>query len=126
MLGKLRLANRLELSVGIGFTLIGFFVGSLLIRNTLNNKINLESPEEVSEPVPKPYVSEVSPSRETPNTTNPQEKDVNQTQNKNLPAAPSASNDEFSRLSQEEKNCVIWKNAYPEAAYKLKKGDACY
>jgi hypothetical protein len=51
MLGKLRLANRLELSVGIGFTLIGFFIGSLLIRNTLNNKINLESPQEVSEPV---------------------------------------------------------------------------
>ena len=66
MLGKLRLANRLELSVGIGFTLIGFFIGSLLIRSTLNNKINLESPQEVSEPAPKPYVSEVSPSRETP------------------------------------------------------------
>jgi hypothetical protein len=54
MLGKLRLANRLELSVGIGFTLIGFFIGSLLIRSTLNNKINLESPQEVSEPAPKP------------------------------------------------------------------------
>jgi hypothetical protein len=126
MLGKFRLANRLELSVGIGFTLIGFFVGSLLIRSTLNNKINLESSQEVSEPVPNPYVSEVSPSRENPHTTDPQEKDINHTQSKNLPAAPSASNDEFSRLSQEEKNCVIWKNAYPEAAYKLKKGDACY
>ena len=33
---------------------------------------------------------------------------------------------EFTNLSQEEKNCVIWKNAYPEAAYKLKQGDACY
>lgn len=126
MLGKFRLANRLELSIGIGFTLIGFFVGSLLIRSTLNNKINLESPQEVIEPVPKPYVSEVSPSRKSPNTTDPQEKDINHTQSKNLLAAPSASNDEFSRLSQEEKNCVIWKNAYPEAAYKLKKGDACY
>ena len=34
--------------------------------------------------------------------------------------------DDFTDLSQEEKNCVIWKNAHPEAAYKLKQGDACY
>ena len=44
---KLRPLKKLELLVGIGFSLIGFFIGSLLMGNTLNSKIQLDSPKEI-------------------------------------------------------------------------------
>ena len=123
---KLRPLKKLELLVGIGFSLIGFFIGSLLMGNTLNSKIQLDSPKEISDNNSRPYLSEIAPDSEIPNVSNPQVESVQQLRKKDQQTASTSSSDEFTRLSQEEKNCVIWKNAYPEAAYKLKQGDACY
>ena len=123
---KLRPLKKLELLVGIGFSLIGFFIGSLLIGNTLNSKIQLDSPKEISDNDSRPYLSEKSPDIEIPNVSNPQVESVQQLRKKEKQTASTSPSNEFTSLSQEEKNCVIWKNAYPEAAYKLKQGDACY
>ena len=123
---KLRPLKKLELVVGIGFSLIGFFIGSLLIGNTLNSKIQLDSPKEISDNDSRPYLSEKSPDIEIPNVSNPQVESVKQLRKKEKQTASTSPSNEFTSLSQEEKNCVIWKNAYPEAAYKLKQGDVCY
>ena len=123
---KLRPLKKLELLVGIGFSLIGFFIGSLLLGNTLNSKIQLDSPKEISDNDSRPYLSEKSPDIEIPNVSNPQVESVKQLRKKEKQTASTSPSNEFTSLSQEEKNCVIWKNAYPEAAYKLKQGDACY
>ena len=123
---KLRPLKKLELVVGIGFSLIGFFIGSLLIGNTLNSKIQLDSPKEISDNDSRPYLSEKSPDIEIPNVSNPQVESVKQLRKEEKQTASTSPSNEFISLSQEEKNCVIWKNAYPEAAYKLKQGDACY
>ena len=123
---KLRPLKKLELLVGIGFSLIGFFIGSLLLGNTLNSKIQLDSPKEISNNDSRPYLSEISLDSEIPNASNPQVESVKQLRKKEQQTASSSPSNEFTSLSQEEKNCVIWKNAYPEAAYKLKQGDACY
>ena len=123
---KLRPLKKLELLVGIGFSLIGFFIGSLLMGNTLNSKIQLDSPKEISDNNSRPYLSEIAPDSEIPNVSNPQVESVQQLRKKEKQTASTSPSNEFTSLSQEEKNCVIWKNAYPEAAYKLKQGDACY
>ena len=123
---KLRPLKKLELLVGIGFSLIGFFIGSLLMGNTLNSKIQLDSPKEISDNDSRPYLSEIAPDSEIPNVSNSQVESVQQLRKKEQQTASTSPSNEFTRLSQEEKNCVIWKNAYPEAAYKLKQGDACY
>ena len=123
---RLRPFKKLELLVGIGFSLIGFFIGSLLLGNTLNSKIQLDSPKEISDNDSRPYLSEIAPDSEIPNVSNPQVESVQQLRKKEQQTASSSPSNEFTSLSQEEKNCVIWKNAYPEAAYKLKQGDACY
>lgn len=123
---RLRPLKKLELLVGIGFSLIGFFIGSLLLGNTLNSKIQLDSPKEISNNDSRPYLSEISLDSEIPNASNPQVESVQQLRKKEQKTASSSPSNEFTSLSQEEKNCVIWKNAYPEAAYKLKQGDACY
>ena len=123
---KLCPLKKLELLVGIGFSLIGFFTGSLLIGNTLNSKIQLDSPKEISENDSRPYLSEMSPDSEIPDVSNPQVERVKQLRKKEKQTASTSPSNEFTSLSQEEKNCIIWKNAYPEAAYKLKQGDACY
>ena len=118
--------KKLELLVGIGFSLIGFFIGSLLLGNTLNSKIQLDSPKEISDNDSRPYLSEIAPDSEISNVSKPQVESVQQLRKKEQQTASSSPSNEFTSLSQEEKNCVIWKNAYPEAAYKLKQGDACY
>ena len=123
---RLRPLKKLELLVGIGFSLIGFFIGSLLLGNTLNSKIQLDSPKEISDNDSRHYLSEIAPESEIPNVSNPQVESVKQLRKKEQKTASSSPSNEFTSLSQEEKNCVIWKNAYPEAAYKLKQGDACY
>lgn len=123
---KLRPLKNLELLVGVSFSLIGFFVGSLLIGNTLNSKIQLDSPEEISDNDSRPYLSETSLNGGIPNISNPPVESVKQLQKKEKQTASPSPSNRFTSLSQEEKNCVIWKNAYPEAAYKLKQGDACY
>ena len=123
---RLRPLKKLELLVGIGFSLIGFFIGSLLLGNTLNSKIQLDSPKEISNNDSRPYLSEISLDSEIPNASNPQVESVQQLRKKEQQTASFSPSNEFTSLSQEEKNCVIWKNAYPEAAYKLKQGDACY
>ena len=123
---KFRPLKKLELLVGIGFSLIGFFIGSLLMGNTLNSKIQLDSPKEISDNDSRPYLSEIAPDSEIPNVSNPQVESVQQLRKKEQQTASTSPSNEFTSLSQEEKNCVIWKNAYPEAAYKLKQGDACY
>ena len=123
---KLRPLKKLELLAGIGFSLIGFFIGSLLMGNTLNSKIQLDSPKEISDNDSRPYLSEIAPDSEIPNVSNPQVESVQQLRKKEQQTASTSPSNEFTRLSQEEKNCIIWKNAYPEAAYKLKQGDACY
>ena len=123
---RLRPLKKLELLVGIGFSLIGFLIGSLLIGNTLNSKIQLDSPKEISDNDSRPYLSEIAPDSEIPNVSNPQVESVKQLRKKEKQTASTSPSNEFTSLSQEEKNCVIWKNAYPEAAYKLKQGDACY
>lgn len=126
MLKTLRSVNRLEVLVAIGFTLIGFSVGSFLISNQLDSKIQLDSSKEVPQADPKPPQTELSPEINGPNVPKVQVTDLKQPHNQDLSATPSSPNNEFTSLSQEEKNCIIWKNAYPEAAYKLKQGDACY
>ena len=126
MLKRLRTVKRLELLVGTSFSLIGFFIGSLLIGNTLNSKIQLDPSSDISEHESKPYLSELSPDSESPNISKPQVESIEQLRKKDQQPASSSPVNEFTSLSQEEKNCVIWKNAYPEAAYKLKQGDACY
>ena len=123
---KLRPLKKLELVVGIGFSLIGFFIGSLLIGHTLNSKIQLDSSKEISDNDSRPYLSEKSLDIEIPNVSSPQVESVQQLRKKEKQTASTSPSNEFTSLSQEEKNCVIWKNAYPEAAYKLKQGDACY
>ena len=123
---KLRPLKNLELLVGVSFSLVGFFVGSLMIGNTLNSKIQLDSPEEISDNDSRPYLSETSLDGGIPNISNPPVESVKQLQNKEKQTASPSPSNRFTSLSQEEKNCVIWKNAYPEAAYKLKQGDACY
>ena len=123
---KLRPLKNLELLVGVSFSLVGFFVGSLMIGNTLNSKIQLDSPEEISDNDSRPYLSETSLNGGIPNISNPPVESVKQLQNKEKQTASPSPSNRFTSLSQEEKNCVIWKNAYPEAAYKLKQGDACY
>ena len=126
MLERFRPIKRLELFVGIGFSVVGFSIGSLLIGNTLNSKIQLDSPKEISDNDSRPYLSEIVPDSEIPNVSNPQVESVQQLRKKEQQTASSSPSNEFTSLTQEEKNCVIWKNAYPEAAYKLKQGDACY
>ncbi len=126
MLERLRPANKIELLVGIGFCMIGFSIGSLVIGNTLKDEIQLDSPQEVTQPESKPYLSELSPESVIPRVSSPQPTEIQQEPTKDLPPAAASPVDDFSDLSQEEKNCIIWKNAYPEAAYKLKQGDACY
>ena len=123
---KLRPLKKLELLVGISFSLVGFFIGSLLIGNILNSKIQLDSPKEISDNDSRPYLSEIAPDSEIPNVSNSQVESVQQLRKKEQQTASTSLSNEFTSLSQEEKNCVIWKNAYPEAAYKLKQGDACY
>ena len=123
---RLRSLKKPELLVGIGFSLIGFFIGSLLIGSTLNSKIQLDSPKDISDNYPRPYLSEISPDDEIPNVSKPQVESVMKSRKKEQQTASTSPSNEFTSLSQEEKNCVIWKNAYPEAAYKLKQGDACY
>ena len=123
---RLRSLKKLELLVGISFSLVGFFIGSLLIGNILNSKIQLDSPREISDNDSRPYLSEIAPDSEIPNVSNSQVESVQQLRKKEQQTASTSPSNEFTSLSQEEKNCVIWKNAYPEAAYKLKQGDACY
>ena len=112
--------------VGIGFCIIGFSIGSIVIGNTLNTEILLDSTEEVAQPEPNPYLSELSPESVSPRVSKPQAMENQEVPNKDLPPVAASPVDDFTDLSQEEKNCIIWKNAYPEAAYKLKQGDACY
>ena len=123
---RLRSLKKPELLVGIGFSLIGFFIGSLLMGNTLNSKIQLDSPKEISDNDSRPYLSEISPDDEIPNVSKPQVESAIKSRKKEQQTASISPSNEFTSLSQEEKNCFIWKNAYPEAAYKLKQGDACY
>ena len=126
MLKKLRLANRIELLVGIAFSLVGFLIGSTLIGHAFKSEIRLESPQEETQPESKPYLAESFLDNQKPNSdVKSQEADAKPLQKK-IPAISPSPVNEFTSLSQEEKNCVIWKNAYPEAAYKLKQGDACY
>ena len=122
----LRSIKRLELLIGVSFSLIGFTIGSLLIENTLNSKIQLDSPKEISKPAYKPYFSKLPPDNKNLTLPKPQVEGIKQLQEKDHQPASSSPDNEFTSLSQEEKNCVIWKNAYPEAAYKLKQGDSCY
>ena len=127
MLKRLRPANRIELSVGIGFSIVGFLMGSTLIRNTFKSEIHLDSPQEVTQPDSKPYLDQsILDSENSNSTVKSKTTDVKPLQNKKQPAISPSPVNEFTSLSQEEKNCIIWKNAYPEAAYKLKKGDSCY
>lgn len=128
MLERFRSTRGIEWSVGIGFSFIGFLIGSHFIGNTLNGqKIDLELPKEITETESAPYLGEVTPERQVPTISKPEREEIQQLQQNEQSSAPlPKGRDEFKNLSQEEKNCVIWKNAYPEAAYKLKKGDACY
>ena len=92
----------------------------------MNSKIQLDSTKEISDNDSRPYLNEKSPDIEIPNVSNPQVESVQQLRKKEKQTASTSPSNEFTGLSQEEKNCVIWKNAYPVAAYKLKQGDACY
>ena len=119
--------SKIELIIGIGFSLVGFYAGSTIIRNSYNNEIQLESLQEVTESESETSWDQSFVESEKPNNVAKTENtDIKPLQDKNLPKAPSSSVNEFTSLSQEEKNCIIWKNAYPEAAYKLKQGDSCY
>ena len=119
--------SKIELIIGVGFSLVGFFAGSTIIRNSYNNEIQLESLQEVTESESETSWDQSFLESEKPNNVaKTEDTDIKPLQDKNLPKAPSSSVNEFTSLSQEEKNCIIWKNAYPEAAYKLKQGDSCY
>ena len=121
-----RTASKIELSVGLSFALIGFLIGSTLIGRTFKGEIQLDS-QDVTQPESKPYLSEPFLDHENANSgLNSQATAAEPMPEKDVQAISPSPVNEFTSLSQEEKNCVIWKNAYPEAAYKLKQGDACY
>ncbi len=126
MYKNLRSVNRVDLLVGILFALMGFLIGTSLLKNKLNNEIKLNPPEETSDSESRPYLGESLFESEGPNTVEKSHPTDSKLQEKNPSAVSTFQDNEFTDLSQEEKNCVIWKNAYPEAAYKLKQGDACY
>jgi hypothetical protein len=112
--------------VGLSFALIGFLIGSTLIGRTFKGEIQLDS-QDVTQPESKPYLSEPFLDHENANSgLNSQATAAEPMPEKDVQAISPSPVNEFTSLSQEEKNCVIWKNAYPEAAYKLKQGDACY
>jgi hypothetical protein len=112
--------------VGLSFALIGFLIGSTLIGRTFKGEIQLDS-QDVTQPESKPYLSEPFLDHENANSgLNSQATAAEPMPEKDVQAISPSPVNEFTNLSQEEKNCVIWKNAYPEAAYKLKQGDACY
>jgi hypothetical protein len=121
-----RTASKIELLVGLSFALIGFLIGSTLIGRTFKGEIQLDS-QDVTQPESKPYLSESFLDHENANSgLNSQATAAEPMPEKDVQAISPSPVNEFTNLSQEEKNCVIWKNAYPEAAYKLKQGDACY
>ena len=121
-----RTASKFELLVGLSFALIGFLIGSTLIGRTFKGEIQLDS-QDVTQPESKPYLSEPFLDHENANSgLNSQATAAEPMPEKDVQAISPSPVNEFTSLSQEEKNCVIWKNAYPEAAYKLKQGDACY
>ena len=121
-----RTASKIELLVGLSFVLIGFLIGSTLIGRTFKGEIQLDS-QDVTQPESKPYMSEPFLDHENANSgLNSQATAAEPMPEKDVQAISPSPVNEFTSLSQEEKNCVIWKNAYPEAAYKLKQGDACY
>ena len=68
MLKKLRSANRIELLVGTGFSLVGFLIGSTLIGHTFKSEIQLESPQEETQPESKPYLAESFLENQKPNS----------------------------------------------------------
>jgi hypothetical protein len=121
-----RTASKIELLVGLSFVLIGFLIGSTLIGRTFKGEIQLDS-QDVTQPESKPYLPEPFLDHENANSgLNSQATAAEPMPEKDVQAISPSPVNEFTNLSQEEKNCVIWKNAYPEAAYKLKQGDACY
>ena len=121
-----RTASKIELLVGLSIVLIGFLIGSTLIGRTFKGEIQLDS-QDVTQPESKPYMSEPFLDHENANSgLNSQATAAEPMPEKDVQAISPSPVNEFTSLSQEEKNCVIWKNAYPEAAYKLKQGDACY
>ena len=121
-----RTASKIELLVGLSFVLIGFLIGSTLIGRTFKGEIQLDS-QDVTQPESKTYLSEPFLDHENANSgLNSQATAAEPMPEKDVQAISPSPVNEFTNLSQEEKNCVIWKNAYPEAAYKLKQGDSCY
>ncbi len=126
MLKVLGLTKKRELLVGIAFSVLGFFIGTLAIDGLSSRKVELDSQQEYIQSDDVPYAEVLVPSSDKTKPISEPVPDRIDSSPKDLPETPSSSWNEFANLSLEEKNCIIWKNAHPEAAYKLKQGDACY
>ena len=110
--------------IAVLFGLIGYVSGVSLLSRVSRQPINLE--EKALPPVEggaNPVVPSAAPSPSdgaaSPEPSSELQPPVPKLE---LRPAPVPDRSEFT----EEENCRIWKRTFPEAAAKLKPGDACY
>lgn len=121
---KLPVDRRFYVVITVLFGLVGYASGVTLLSRISRPPVNLEEKplppvEGGANPVlprPAPVQSEVTAKPALP----PEIKSPAPALE--LKPAPVPDRSEFT----EEQNCLIWKRTFPEAAAKLKPGDACY
>ena len=121
---RLPVDRRFYVVIAVLFGLVGYASGVSLLSRVSREPINLE--EKALPPVqgganpvlpsPAPASAEVTAAPEPPTESQPAVPELE------LKPAPVPDRSEFT----EEQNCRIWKRTFPEAAAKLKPGDACY
>ena len=120
------ISKRFEFCVGICFLLIGFFVGSNVINSISNVKIKLDRQQESIQPEYVPYAEVLEPKNSKRQPFTEEMPALVDSSRAASGVSPSSKDNEFKNLTREQMNCMIWKNAHPEAAFKLRQGDACY
>ena len=123
---QLMISKKFELCVGICFLLIGFFVGSNVINSISNGKIKLDRQQESIQPEYVPYAEVLEPKNTERQPFTEEMPALVDSSRAVSGVSPSSKDNEFENLTREQMNCMIWKNAHPEAAFKLRQGDACY
>ena len=116
--------RRFYLVIALLFGLVGYAAGVNLLSRVSRQPINLE--EQALPPVQggaNPVLPSTAPAQtDVTAKPEPSEKDPPLVPELELKPAPVPDRSEFT----EEQNCRIWKRTFPEAAAKLKPGDACY
>ena len=123
---QLMISKRFEFCVGICFLLIGFFAGSNVINSISNGKIKLDRQQESIQPEYVPYAEVLEPKNTKRQPFTEEMPALVDSSRAVSGVSPSSKDNEFKNLTREQMNCMIWKNAHPEAAFKLRQGDACY